>query len=108
MTEIPLHEMRSTRWLPGSVERALNAALTRGHGYEPIPKGTNFARDSLRGYYLDFRSKTSSPSAGKLDLLPAIQLIQLGLGWWERHVAGEPHALRRFLDLCLAIEVRGV
>jgi hypothetical protein len=108
MTEIPLHEMRSTRWMPSAVERALNAALTRGHGYEPIPRGANFDRGSVRGYYLDFRSKTRSPTAQALDVLPAIQLIQLGLGWWELHLAGEPGARDRFLELCAAIEARGV
>lgn len=100
MSEVPLHEMRSSRLLPPSAERALNAALTRGHGYEPIPMGTAFDERSVRGYYIDFRSKTRSPTAERLDVLPAIQLIQLTLGWWERHVAGEPAAAGRFMDLC--------
>src|SRR3954463_3809424 len=106
MSETPLHMMRGNRAIPAPVERAINAALSRGPGYEPTPIGPAFDERSVRGYYIDFRSKTTSPVAGEAALLPAIQLIQLALGWWERHVAGEDAALARFLDLCAEVERR--
>src|SRR4051812_34183896 len=108
MSETPLHMMRGNRALPAPVERALNAALSRGPGYEPTPIGPAFDDTSVRGYYIDFRAKTTSPTAGDAASLPAIQLIQLALGWWERHVAGEEAARGRFLELCRAVEARSI
>ena len=108
MSETPLHMMRGNRALPAPLERALNAALSRGPGYEPTPIGPNFDGTSVRGYYVDFRAKTTSPVAGDAASLPAIQLIQLALGWWERHVAGEDGARERVLELCGAVEERSV
>src|SRR3954464_1651457 len=108
MSETPLHMLRGNRALPGPVERALNAALSRGPGYEPTPIGPAFDDTSVRGYFIDFRAKTTSPVAGEAGALPAIQLIQLALGWWERHVAGEDGALERFLGLCSDVESRAV
>src|SRR5947199_5011356 len=99
MSETPPHMMRSNRAVPAPVERAVNAALSRGPGYEPTPIGPAFDDRSVRGYYIDFRAKTTSPTARDLDVLPAIQLIQLALGWWERHVAGDDSALQRFTEL---------
>jgi hypothetical protein len=46
--------------------------------------------------------------AGDAGALPAIQLIQLALGWWERHVGGDDAALERFLQLCAEVERRAV
>src|SRR5215212_8861728 len=106
MTETPLHMVRGNRAIPAPVERALNAALSRGPGYEPTPIGPAFDDTSVRGYYIDFRTKTTSAVAGDAAKLPAIQLIQLALGWWERHVAGDDGALERFLDLCGEVERR--
>jgi hypothetical protein len=100
--------VRSNRALPAAVERAMNAALSRGPGYEPTPIGPAFDDRSVRGYYIDFRAKTTSPVAGDAEALPAIQLIQLALGWWERHTAGEQGALDRFVALCGAVERRAV
>src|SRR2546421_6053181 len=108
MSETPLHMMRGNRALPAPVERAVNAALSRGPGYEPTPIGPAFDDASVRGYYIDFRAKTTSPVAGDAASLPAIQLIQLALGWWERHVAGEDAARDRFLALCAAVEERSI
>jgi hypothetical protein len=108
MPETPLHLMRANRALPAPVERAVNAALSRGPGYEPTPIGPAFDDRTVRGYYVDFRAKTTSPTARDLDALPAIQLMQLALGWWERHVAREDRALGRFLDLCAVVEARSV
>jgi hypothetical protein len=106
MTETPLHEMRSLPWMPARVERALNSALSRGPGYEPTPIGTAFDDRAVTGYYIDFTSKTTSPQASDVQNLPATQLIQLTLGWWERHVAGDARALDCFLSLCGVIEER--
>src|SRR4051794_357718 len=108
MSETPLHMLRGNRAIPAPLERALNAALSRGPGYEPTPIGPAFDDASVRGYYIDFRAKTSSPVAGDAAALPAIQLIQLALGWWERHVAGDRAALDRFFELCSKVERRAV
>jgi hypothetical protein len=108
MSETPLHMMRGSRLLPAPVERAVNAALSRGPGYEPTPIGSAFDDSSVRGYYIDFRAKTTSPVAGDAASLPAIQLIQLALGWWDRYVAGEEAARERFLELCAEVERRSV
>jgi hypothetical protein len=94
------------RAVPAPVERALNAALSRGPGYEPTPIGSAFDDRTVRGYYVDFSSKTTASTAADLDALPAIQLIQLALGWWERHVAGDPVAREHFLELCGEVERR--
>lgn len=106
MTEIPLHEMRSGRRIPAPVEWALNSALSRGPGYEPTPIGRAFDDRSVSGYYIDFSAKTTAPTAQATDTMPATPLIQLALGWWERHVAGDPGALERFLDVCRLVEGR--
>jgi D-glucuronyl C5-epimerase-like protein len=108
MSEIPLHEVRSSRIMPAPVERAVNAALSRGPGYEPTPIGPAFDDSSVSGYYIDFRAKTTSPVAGDAAALPAIQLIQLALGWWERHAGGDDRALERFIELCDEVEKRSV
>jgi hypothetical protein len=100
--------MRSNRALPASVERALNSALSRGPGYEATPIGPAFGAGSVGGYYIDFRAKTTSPTARDLDALPATPLIQLALGWWERLHAGESEAEAQFFRLCEAIERRAV
>src|SRR3954452_6704589 len=103
MSEIPLHMMRENRAVPAPIERAINAALSRGPGYEPTPIGPAFDDRSVRGYYIDFRAKTTSPTAADAAALPAIQLIQLALGWWERHVEGDRAAMERFLELCAEV-----
>src|SRR4051794_8059217 len=108
MSETPLHMLRGNRALPAPVERAVNAALSRGPGYEPTPIGPAFDDTSVRGYYIDFRAKTTSPTAGDAESLPAIQLIQLALGWWERHMAGDGAARERFLALCEAVRERSI
>src|SRR3954453_16230559 len=108
MSETPLHMLRGNRALPAPVERAVNAALSRGPGYEPTPIGPAFDDTSVRGYYIDFRAKTTSPTAGDAGALPAIQLIQLALGWGDRHVAGDAPGRERFLALCEAVEARSV
>jgi heparosan-N-sulfate-glucuronate 5-epimerase len=95
------------RGVPAPLERALNAALSRGPGYEPTPIGPDFDDRSVRGYYIDFRPKTTASTAADPGALPAIQLIQLALGWAERALGGEDAARERFVGLCAAIEERG-
>jgi len=76
------------------------AALSRGPGYEPQPPGTRFDRGSVRGYYLDLRAKTTSPTAAAPERLPPAGLAQLALGWWECGLAGDARALERFDAVC--------
>ena len=82
---------------PATVGRALSAVLSRGDSYEPTPQGAFLCHDQISGYYLDFRAKTSSSTAPE-RLLPAA-LAQLGLGWWEHGVGGEPAAFDRALEV---------
>ena len=104
--ETPLHLMSGGGLLPASLRRAINSSLSLGPGYEPTPRGTAFDDRAVRGYYIDFRAKTTAPYVDDLDRLPSTPVIQLALGWWERHIAGDPAALPRFLALCEAIESR--
>jgi heparosan-N-sulfate-glucuronate 5-epimerase len=102
----PLHEIRSSRFLPRSAERALNSALSRGPGYEPTPIGPRIASDEIRGYYIDFSAKTMSRVAGDLGRLLPVAHVQLALGWWERYLTGESRAVDRFLAILDALESR--
>src|SRR3954463_3497635 len=65
--EVPLHLVRGNRFVPAAAERAFNAALSRGPGYEPTPIGPNFDERSVRGYYVDFRAKTTSAAASDVS-----------------------------------------
>jgi heparosan-N-sulfate-glucuronate 5-epimerase len=105
--ETPLHLMARGGLLPASLARAVNSALSRGPGYEPTPRGTAFDDHRVHGYYIDFSAKTIPRYTRNPSVLPATPLIQLALGWWERHISGDPAALPRFLALCTAIEARG-
>ena len=88
------------------MERVVNAAFSRGPGYEPTPVGTAFDAQTVSGYYIDFRSKTTSNIAAETDRILPVALVQLALGWWERKVAGELRALDEFLRVCGLIESR--
>jgi len=81
-----------------AVPQALNAVLSRGESYEPVPPGRRFERDRLAGYYMDFRAKTTSQTPSEA-LLPSA-LAQLGLGWWERLLDGDSDAERHILAAC--------
>jgi hypothetical protein len=106
--ETPLHWVRTGSRIPAPIERAFNSAVSRGPGYEPTPLGSAFDAKSIRGYYIDYSAKTATPeAAGDLDALTSIPVIQLALGWWELHVAGDPQALEEFLRVCSAVEARG-
>lgn len=72
------------------------AALSRGPGYEPQPLGQGFDASAVRGYYVDLSAKTTSATAATPDRLPPAGLAQLALGWWERSLTGDHHALLGF------------
>lgn len=62
----------------------------------------------MRGYFIDFRAKTRAVAAAEPSNLEPAELAQLALGWWERHLVGEPDAFGAFLALCATLERRGV
>jgi heparosan-N-sulfate-glucuronate 5-epimerase len=74
------------------------AVVGRGRGYECQPIGERFTEAPLRGYFIDFRAKTTAGTAAAPASLSPAALAQLALGWWERVVAGEASLLPRFLD----------
>jgi len=88
------------------VLRHLNSALSSGVGYEVTPPGEFFDASAIRGYYIDFRAKTTSPSAGAPERLLPAGLAQLALGWWERSLAGEAGAADAFRHTCAVLEDR--
>lgn len=108
MTGAPLHEIRSSRFVPLGIERVINATFSRGPGYEPTPIGPAFDAQTVSGYYIDFSSKTVSKIAADTDRILPVALMQLALGWWERHLAGEPTALDAFIKVCGVIESRAL
>ena len=89
-----------------AVPRALNAVLSRGESYEPVPPGRHIEPERLAGYYMDFSAKTGSETPAEA-LLPAA-LAQRGLGWWERLADGDPTAEQHILDVCRLLRQRSV
>lgn len=83
-----------------SLRRHLASALSRGVGYEPTPPGRFFDEHAVRGYFIDFRSKTTTADALVPERLFPADLAQLALGWWERALAGERDAAPEFMRLC--------
>jgi heparosan-N-sulfate-glucuronate 5-epimerase len=69
-------------------------------GYEPLPPGSFFDDGAVRGYFIDFRAKTTSPEAKSPSLLLPADLAQLALGWWDRALAGEQGAMEPFEHAC--------
>lgn len=107
MAETALHEVHNSRFVPHSLEKGLNTALSRGPGYEPTPMGTAYARSGVRGYYIDFSSKTRSRIASDTNRILPAPLAQLALGWWERRLQGEANATEQFLHVCKLLADRG-
>lgn len=87
--------------------RSLESALSRGPGYEPQPPGVFVEQERVHGYFIDFRAKTEATSAAAPSRLEPAGLAQLALGWWERHLAGDPDALGAFFSTCALLERRG-
>jgi heparosan-N-sulfate-glucuronate 5-epimerase len=104
--------MRQSRRLPrlhaGSIHSWLlaqwSSAFSRGAGYEAQPPGSYFETDRVRGYFIDFRAKTTSPSASAPEELLPTGLAQLALGFWERMLAGDARAAAQFDRVCALIE----
>jgi heparosan-N-sulfate-glucuronate 5-epimerase len=90
-----------------SITKHLNSAFSRGTGYEPQPPGSFFDTDRVRGYFIDFRAKTTSPTAARPEKLLPAGLAQLALGFWERSLAGDRKATTEFFQVCDLLEKRG-
>jgi hypothetical protein len=88
--------------------RHVRSALSLGAGYERTPVGSEFERDAVRGYFIDFTAKTTSSTAAAPETLNPAGLAQLGLGWWERSLRGEAAAADEFLGVCGALELAAV
>jgi heparosan-N-sulfate-glucuronate 5-epimerase len=88
--------------------RHVRSAFSLGPGYETTPPGRFFEKNVVRGYFIDFTTKTTSSSARAPEALNPAGLAQLGLGWWERMLAGEAGAADEFLVVCAALERRAV
>jgi len=87
-----------------SLARHVRSALSRGAGYEDTPTNPAFDASDVAGYYLDFRAKTTAPSAADpTSLLPAA-LAQLALGWWELGLRGTDDAHASFAAVCDLLE----
>jgi heparosan-N-sulfate-glucuronate 5-epimerase len=93
-----------SRALP--IKKHLNSAFSRGVGYERQPPGSFFETDRVRGYFIDFRAKTMSPTAAAPDKLLPAGLAQLALGFWDRSLAGDREATKGFYQVCDLIEKR--
>lgn len=85
---------------------AWNAAFSRGAGYESTPVGRSIDRSLVRGYFIDFTSKTTAATTPARETVPAT-LVQRALGWWERRLTGEAGAEESFLAAAELLERRG-
>jgi heparosan-N-sulfate-glucuronate 5-epimerase len=88
--------------------RSVRSALSIGPGYEAQPAGAFVDVRIVRGYFIDFRAKTTSPTAARPEALVPAGLAQLALGWWERHLAGDAGAMEHFLRVCGLLAASGV
>jgi heparosan-N-sulfate-glucuronate 5-epimerase len=79
-------------------QRAMGSMFSIGPGYEPQPPGLLFETDQVRGYFLDFRSKTETKAAREPSSLLPVDLAQLALGWHERTLLGDRRTAREFED----------
>jgi heparosan-N-sulfate-glucuronate 5-epimerase len=103
MPTTELHDPPKPRPQPFSLQRAWNAAFSRGVGYEPQPPGSFFSETSVRGYFIDFRAKTTAPTAQAPRKLQPAALAQLALGWWERSLLGDREAPAAFQAIASAL-----
>jgi heparosan-N-sulfate-glucuronate 5-epimerase len=88
--------------------RSFQSALSIGPGYEPQPAGAFVDIHNVRGYFIDFRAKTTSPTASHPEALVPAGLAQLALGWWDRSLAGDAGAMEPFLRVCRLLAASGV
>jgi heparosan-N-sulfate-glucuronate 5-epimerase len=78
---------------------AWGSAFSRGAAYEPQTPGSHWRSDDVAGYFVDFREKTSAPGAHSPASMQPVSLAQLALGWWERHLDGDPRGGDEFNTL---------
>jgi hypothetical protein len=88
--------------------QSLRSAFSFGEGYERTPPGLHVETGTPRGYYLDFRAKTTARGAHAPEHLLPADLAQLALGWWELHLSGDRSAGDRFVDIAAQLERSGV
>jgi heparosan-N-sulfate-glucuronate 5-epimerase len=86
--------------LHNKLVRHWNSAFSRGLGYEVTPPGLFIEDNEVRGYFIDFRSKTVSGFARSPDTQLPATIAQLALGWWERYLGREPAARTQFHEAC--------
>jgi heparosan-N-sulfate-glucuronate 5-epimerase len=91
-----------------SLRNAWASALSRGPTYESQTPGLRWKHDSVVGYFVDFREKTSAPGARDPESLQPVSLAQLALGWWERHLDGDTRAGSRFDALAELLARQGL
>jgi heparosan-N-sulfate-glucuronate 5-epimerase len=83
-----------------SARRVAGVMFSWGPGYEPQPPGLLFESDRVRGYFLDYRSKTATKAARTPKSLLPVTVAQLALGWHERMLLGEERAASEFERIC--------
>lgn len=91
--------------MSGLLVRAGRTAL--GRDYEHLPLGEHADAAAVRGYPVDYSAKTASATAATPGALLPADLAQLGLGWWERHLAGDETARGRFLAVAELLVASG-
>jgi hypothetical protein len=67
--------------LQDKLVRHWNSAFSRGLGYEVTPPGLFVDDRDVRGYFIDFRSKTISGFASHPGAQLPVTIAQLALGW---------------------------
>jgi heparosan-N-sulfate-glucuronate 5-epimerase len=91
----------------GFVRRSYASALSRGYGYEDLPRNDRARFDGVAGYFIDFRAKIPSHRSHPNATFEPTDLAQLGLAWWEEVLLGTPHAEEEFQRVCIRIRSEG-
>jgi hypothetical protein len=78
-------------------KRAYSAATSTGAGYERQPPGRYFDTDAVRGYFVDYRTKTTGHFSEEPN---PVDLAQRALGFWELGLEGVAGATDRFEEHC--------
>lgn len=96
-----LHEIQRVSTKPFAFgRRVLGVLFSWGPGYEPQPPGLLFESDRVRGYFVDYRSKTTTKEARTPQLMLPGDVAQLALGWHERMLLGDRRAADEFERIC--------
>jgi hypothetical protein len=91
---------------PRPIQRHIQSAFSFGTGFEDEPPGRFFDPEAVRGYFLDFRAKTTSVDAHLPETWDPAPLAQLGLGWFERTLAGDDRATEPLRHICTLFQDR--